>query len=99
RGRGGSLPAVAGAVALVACFFISVLLFAHATPFQRLPYTPLDGGGLNPQLQNPGMVFHPPMLYLGYISITIPFAFAIAALLSRRLDTDWLVAIRKWTLL
>src|SRR2546426_3794277 len=45
------------------------------------------------------MVFHPPMLYLGYISITIPFAFAIAALLSKRLDTDWLVAIRKWTLL
>src|SRR6266513_2432594 len=54
---------------------------------------------LTPQLQNPGMVFHPPMLYLGYISITIPFAFAIAALLSKRLDTDWLVAIRKWTLL
>src|SRR6266704_1853707 len=46
-----------------------------------------------------GMLFHPPMLYLGYISITIPFAFAIAALLSKRLDTDWLVAIRKWTLL
>src|SRR5438105_6178898 len=70
-----------------------------ANPFQRLPYTPLDGSGLNPQLQNPGMVFHPPMLYLGYISITIPFAFAIAALLSKRVDADWLVAIRKWTLL
>src|SRR5439155_24275621 len=68
-------------------------------PFHRLPYPPLDGSGLNPQLQNPGMVFPPPMLYLGYISITIPFAFAIAALLSKRLDTDWLVAIRKWTLL
>src|SRR6058998_1656324 len=75
------------------------MLFGQANPFQRLPYTPLDGNGLNPQLQNPGMVFHPPMLYLGYISITIPFAFAIAALLSKRLDTDWLVAIRKWTLL
>src|SRR5882724_8693652 len=93
------LPHVAGVVSLVAAFFISVMLFGHANPFQRLPYTPLDGNGLNPQLQNPGMVFHPPMLYLGYISITIPFAFAIAALLSRRLDTDWLVAIRKWTLL
>src|SRR6184192_2120956 len=93
------LPTVAGVVSLVASFFISVMLFGHANPFQRLPYTPLDGSGLNPQLQNPGMVFHPPMLYLGYISITIPFAFAIAALLSRRLDTDWLVAIRKWTLL
>jgi cytochrome c-type biogenesis protein CcmF len=93
------LPTVAGVVALVASFFISVMLFGHANPFQRLPYTPLDGSGLNPQLQNPGMVFHPPMLYLGYISITIPFAFAIAALLSKRLDADWLVAIRKWTLL
>src|SRR3989449_2210526 len=71
------------------------MLFGQAIPFQRLPYTPLDGSGLSPQLQTPGMVFHPPMLYLGYISITIPFAFAIAALLSKRLDTDWLVAIRK----
>jgi len=93
------LPYVAGVVSVVAAFFISVMLLGHANPFQRLPYTPLDGSGLNPQLQNPGMVFHPPMLYLGYISITIPFAFAIAALLSKRLDTDWLVAIRKWTLL
>src|SRR5436190_440549 len=93
------LPHVAAVVSLVAAFFISVMLFGQANPFQRLPYTPVDGNGLNPQLQNPGMVFHPPMLYLGYISITIPFAFAIAALLSRRLDTDWLVAIRKWTLL
>src|SRR3989442_1407366 len=93
------LPHVAGVVSLVAAFFVSVMLFGGANPFQRLPYTPPDGSGLNPQLQNPGMVFHPPMLYLGYISITIPFAFAIAALLSKRLDTDWLVAIRKWTLL
>src|SRR2546425_455788 len=75
------LPYVSGIVSLVATFFVTVMLFA-ANPFDRLPYTPVDGGGLNPQLQNPGMVFHPPMLYLGYISITIPFAFAMAALLS-----------------
>jgi cytochrome c-type biogenesis protein CcmF len=93
------LPFVAAVVCTVATFFISVMLFGQANPFARLPYTPLDGSGLNPQLQNPGMVFHPPMLYLGYISITIPFAFAIAALLSKRLDVDWLVAIRKWTIL
>src|SRR5256886_549709 len=93
------LPYVAGVVCTVATFFISVMLFAQANPFHRLAYTPLDGSGLNPQLQNPGMVFPPPMLYLGYISITIPFAFAMAALLSQRLDVDWLVAIRKWTLL
>src|SRR5438034_9718956 len=93
------LPYVAGVVCTVATFFVSVMLFGQANPFHRLAYTPLDGNGLNPQLQNPGMVFHPPMLYLGYISITIPFAFAMAALLSKRLDVDWLVAIRKWTLL
>src|SRR5206468_12962926 len=91
------LPYVAGVVCAVAAFFVTVMLFA-ANPFARLAFTPLDGNGLNPQLQNPGMVFHPPMLYLGYISMTIPYAFAMAALLSRRLDTDWLVAIRKWTL-
>ncbi len=93
------LPYVGAITCLVAAFFISVMLFGHSNPFERLPYTPVDGRGLNPQLQNPGMVFHPPMLYLGYISITIPFAFAMSALLSKRLDTDWLVAIRKWTLL
>src|SRR5216117_1321428 len=92
------LPYVAAVTSLVATFFVSVMLFAPANPFQRLPFTPLDGSGMNPQLQNPGMVFHPPMLYLGYISITIPFAFAIAALLSKKLDAEWLVAVRKWTL-
>src|SRR5436190_2857745 len=91
------LPYVAAVTCLVATFFVSVMLFA-ANPFQRLPFAPLDGQGMNPQLQNPGMVFHPPMLYLGYISITIPFAFAIAALLTKKLETDWLVAVRKWTI-
>src|SRR6185503_17044456 len=91
------LPYVAAVTSLVATFFVTVMLFT-ANPFQRLPFTPLDGSGMNPQLQNPGMVFHPPMLYLGYISITIPFAFAIAALLSKKLEVDWLVAVRKWTL-
>ena len=92
------LPYVAGVTSLVATFFIGVMLFAPANPFTRLPFTPLDGSGMNPQLQNPGMVFHPPMLYLGYISITIPFAFAIAALLTKKLDTEWMVAVRKWTI-
>jgi cytochrome c-type biogenesis protein CcmF len=91
------LPYVAGVTSAVVVFFVSVMLFA-ASPFERLPFTPPDGRGLNPQLQNIGMVVHPPMLYLGYISITIPFAFAVAALMSRRLDTGWIHAIRKWTL-
>ncbi|MEK6688262.1 MAG: heme lyase CcmF/NrfE family subunit [Gemmatimonadota bacterium] len=92
------LPYVAGITGAVAVFFILAMLFA-ANPFDRLAFTPADGNGLNPQLQNPGMVIHPPMLYLGYISITIPFAFAMAALVSGRLDTGWIHAIRKWTLL
>jgi len=91
------LPFVAAVTCVVATFFVTVMLFA-ANPFERLAFTPVDGRGMNPQLQNPGMVFHPPMLYLGYISITIPFAFAIAALLSKKLEVDWLVAVRKWTL-
>jgi cytochrome c-type biogenesis protein CcmF len=91
------LPYVAGVTSAVVVFFVSVMLFA-ASPFERMPFTPPDGRGLNPQLQNIGMVVHPPMLYLGYISITIPFAFAVAALMSRRLDTGWIHAIRKWTL-
>jgi cytochrome c-type biogenesis protein CcmF len=91
------MPYVAGVTSAVVVFFVSVMLFG-SNPFERLPFTPADGRGLNPQLQNVGMVIHPPMLYLGYISITIPFAFAIAALLSRRLDTGWIQAIRKWTL-
>src|SRR5687767_5048855 len=91
------MPYVAGVTSAVIVFFVSVMLFA-ADPFERLGFTPADGRGLNPQLQNVGMVIHPPMLYLGYISITIPFAFAVAALLSGRLDTGWLHAIRRWTL-
>jgi cytochrome c-type biogenesis protein CcmF len=91
------MPYVAGVTTAVVVFFVSVMLFA-ADPFERLGFVPADGRGLNPQLQNVGMVIHPPMLYLGYISITIPFAFAVAALLSRKLDVGWVHAIRKWTI-
>lgn len=92
------MPYVAGITLGVVVFFVVVMLFGGANPFDRLPFTPPDGRGLNPQLQNPGMVIHPPMLYLGYIGITIPFAYAIAALLSKRLDTGWVHAIRRWSL-
>jgi cytochrome c-type biogenesis protein CcmF len=92
------MPYVAAVTCVIAAFFVSVSVFA-ANPFTRLAYTPMDGRGLNPQLQNPGMVIHPPMLYLGYISIAIPYAFSVAALLTRKLDIGWLHAIRKWTLL
>ena len=92
------LPYVAAVIATIIVFFVSAMLLGGENPFERLAFTPPDGNGLNPQLQNVAMTIHPPTLYLGYISIAIPFAFAIAALLSRRLDTGWLHAIRKWTL-
>ena len=59
---------------------------------------PLDGAGLNPSLQNPYMMSHPPMLYLGYVGLAVPFAFAMGALLSGRTDERWIVATRRWTL-
>ncbi|NKB89989.1 MAG: heme lyase CcmF/NrfE family subunit [Acidobacteria bacterium] len=78
-------------------FFVSLMIFS-ANPFQVLPFTPLDGQGMNPLLQNPAMASHPPTLYLGYVGFTIPFAFALAALISGKLDTSWLHAIRRWTI-
>jgi cytochrome c-type biogenesis protein CcmF len=99
RGRYRDLmPHVTGVLLVVITFFVAVMVFA-SNPFEKLGFLPQDGRGLNPQLQNPGMVIHPPMLYLGYIGIAVPFAFAVAALLSGKLDTGWLQAIRRWTLL
>src|SRR5438067_1508567 len=99
RGRNRVLmPYVAGTLALVLVFFLATLCFG-ANPFERLDWIPPDGRGLNPQLQNPGMAIHPPMLYLGYVGTSVPFAFAIAALLTRRLDAEWLSAVRRWALI
>jgi len=80
-----------------AAFFAFVLAFV-ASPFTRQA-APLDGSGLVPSLQNPYMMIHPPLLYLGYVGLTIPFAFAAGALLSGRTDERWIVATRRWTLL
>src|SRR6185369_8447980 len=59
---------------------------------------PADGAGMTPSLQNPYMLAHPPLLYLGYVGLTVPFAFAMGALLSGKLDERWLIATRRWTL-
>ena len=82
-----------GAVAVFFAFLVVVV----ATPFAMQP-APADGAGLNPSLQNPYMMAHPPLLYLGYVGLTIPFAFAMGALLARRTDERWIVATRRWTL-
>jgi cytochrome c-type biogenesis protein CcmF len=81
---------------LVTTFF-AFMLVAVSSPFAT-QVAPADGAGLNPSLQNPYMMIHPPFLYLGYVGLTIPFAFAMGALLARRTDEMWIVATRRWTL-
>src|SRR6478735_3231462 len=76
----------------------SFLLVVVASPFAT-QVAPLDGAGLNPSLQNPYMMAHPPFLYLGYVGLAVPFAFAMGALLSGRTDERWIVATRRWTLI
>jgi cytochrome c-type biogenesis protein CcmF len=82
--------------AAVATFF-AFLLVAVASPFTTQA-APADGAGMTPSLQNPYMLAHPPLLYLGYVGLTVPFAFAMGALLSGKLDERWLIATRRWTL-
>ena len=92
------MPYAAGTLGAILLFFLATTCF-KANPFTRLDWTPMDGRGMNPQLQNPGMAIHPPNLYLGYVATAIPFAFAIAALITRRLDAEWLAVVRRWSLL
>jgi len=91
------MPYVIATVMGTSAFF-TLLLAAVSNPFARLPFVPPDGQGLNPLLQNPGMFFHPPTQYLGYVGFTLPFAFAIAAMATKRLDDEWIRATRRWTL-
>lgn len=86
---------VLGVLALIAVGFLMFMLFT-SSPFARLADIPADGRDLNPLLQDPGLVFHPPMLYMGYVGMSIPFAFSIAALLNGRLDAAWARWTRPW---
>lgn len=78
--------------------FFAIVMVVLSNPFLTLPETPLDGLGLNPLLRHPGMIFHPPSLYVGYVGLAVPFAFAMAALATRRIQ-DWTRAIHTWTLI
>jgi cytochrome c-type biogenesis protein CcmF len=80
----------------VAVFF-SFMLVAVSSPFDT-QVAPADGAGLNPSLQNVHMLIHPVLLYLGYVGLTVPFAFGIGSLLARRSDERWIIATRRWTL-
>jgi len=83
-------------LAVVATFF-SFMLVAISSPFTTQT-APAQGAGMVPSLQNPYMLIHPPLLYLGYVGLTVPFAFAMGSLLARRSDERWIVATRRWTL-
>ena len=99
REKGRELaPWAGGTLALILLFFVATVCF-KANPYDRLSFVPADGRGMNPQLQNPGMAIHPPNLYLGYVATSVPFAFAIAALVTRKLDAEWLGLVRRWSLL
>jgi cytochrome c-type biogenesis protein CcmF len=87
---------VLGVMGLVAIGFLAFLIFT-SNPFTRLLPAAVEGRDLNPLLQDPGMIIHPPMLYLGYVGFCVPFAFAIAALLDGKVDARWLRWTRPWT--
>ncbi len=86
--------AVLGAVA----FFFLLLMVAWENPFDTLAMPPIEGSGLNPLLRHPAMMIHPPMLYTGYVGFTIPFAFAVGALITRNTGADWIRATRRFAL-
>ena len=88
---------VVGVMGLLSFCFLAYLLFT-SNPFMRLHPPPANGRDLNPLLQDPGMIFHPPLLYMGYVGFSVAFAFAIAALISGRLDAVWARWVRPWTL-
>ncbi len=85
-------------VLMICITFFAVIMAFYTPPFATFHFKPEDGRGLNPLLQNPGMIWHPPALYLGYVGFNIPFAFAMAALMSGKLDDSWIRSTRRWTL-
>jgi len=99
---GGNLPPTMKARVLAVQSSISVAFFAFiiftSNPFTRLVQPPFDGQDLNPLLQDPGLAFHPPFLYLGYVGLSMAFSFAVAALIEGRVDAAWGRWVRPWTL-
>ncbi|MEI6668283.1 MAG: heme lyase CcmF/NrfE family subunit [Acidobacteriota bacterium] len=92
------IPYVVAIISGVQMFFL-FLMVIHKNPFDTfLVQTPADGQGLNPLLQNIYMVVHPPSLYIGFVGMTIPYAFGMAALITGHLDDSWLRAVRRWTM-
>ncbi len=100
--RGGNLPPslrarVLAVQGMIGAAFLAFIIFT-SNPFLRVFPPPADGNGMNPMLQDPGLAFHPPFLYLGYVGFSVAFSFAVAALIEGRVDAAWARWVRPWTL-
>jgi cytochrome c-type biogenesis protein CcmF len=92
-----TIPWVLMVFSIVSAFFLGVIAFI-SNPFETLSPIPADGRGLNPLLEDANMMTHPPLLYTGFVGLTVPYAFAMAALIRGKLDEAWIVATRRWTI-
>jgi cytochrome c-type biogenesis protein CcmF len=92
------VPWATAVLAGLATFFCALLVF-KVSPFTSVANPPMEGAGLNPLLRHPSMMFHPPLLYSGYVGFAIPFAFAVGALVTRRVDAEWIRATRRFSLI
>lgn len=95
--HGRSMPWVLAIQGGLLSGFLILVVFL-SSPFERLIPAPIDGRDLNPLLQDPGMVFHPPFLYMGYVGFAVPYVFAMAALITGKAGEEWILATRRWTL-
>ncbi|HXV78972.1 MAG TPA: heme lyase CcmF/NrfE family subunit [Candidatus Binatia bacterium] len=91
------MPWVLMIFSIVSAFFLAVIGFV-SNPFETISPAPLDGRGLNPLLEDANMMTHPPLLYTGFVGLTVPFAFAMAALIIGKIDEAWIVTTRRWTI-
>ncbi len=92
------MPWVLMIFSIVSAFFLAVIAFS-SNPFENVFPVPLDGRGLNPLLEDANMLTHPPLLYTGFVGLTVPYAFAMAALIVGRLDEAWIITTRRWTII
>ncbi|HXV80854.1 MAG TPA: heme lyase CcmF/NrfE family subunit [Candidatus Binatia bacterium] len=92
-----TMPWVLMVFSIVSAFFLGVIAFV-SNPFETISPPPPDGRGLNPLLEDANMMTHPPLLYAGFVGLTVPYAFAMAALIRGKLDAAWIVATRRWTI-
>lgn len=97
--QGNPMVPYISTILLINTLFFFIILGFVSKPFALLDYVPAEGRGLNPMLQNPGMIVHPVTLYLGYVGLAVPFAFAMAALILKNVDDFWIKMTRRWTII